>query len=78
MEKQTVQIGKGVCQRCILSPYLFDLHTEYIMRNAGLDWSTSWNQDCQENINNLKYADDTTLMAGREEEIERHLMKVRE
>ena len=78
MEQQTVQIGKGVCQRCILSPYLFNLHTEYIMRNAGLDWSTSWNQDCQENINNLKYTDDTTLMAESEEKLKSLLMKVKE
>ena len=70
------QIGKGVCQGCILSPCLFNLYSEYIMRNAGLE-ETSWNQDCWRNINNLRYADDTTLMAESEEELKSLLMKVK-
>ena len=61
------QIWKGVRQGCILSLCLFDLYAEYIMRNAGLE-ETSWNQDSRRNINNLRYADDTTLMAESEEE----------
>ena len=62
------QIWKGVRQGCILSLCLFDLYAEYIMRNAGLE-ETSWNQDSRRNINNLRYADDTTLMAESEEEL---------
>ena len=57
------QIGKGVRQGCILSPCLFNFYAEYIMRNAGLERSTSWNQGCGRNINSLRYADDTILMA---------------
>ena len=71
------QIGKGVRQGCILSPCLFNLNAEYIMRNAGLE-ETSWNPDFRENINNLRYADDTTLMAECEEELKSLLMKVKE
>ena len=75
------QIGKGICQGCILSLCLFNLYEEYILRNAGLDkdwsWKSSWNQDSVRNINNLSYADDTTLMAEREEELKCFLMKVK-
>ena len=72
------KIGKGIRQGCILSPCLFNLYAEYIMQNAGLEeWSTSWNQVFQENINNLWYADDTTLMAEREE-LKSLLMKLKE
>ena len=70
------QIGKGVRQGCILSPCLFNLYREYIMRNAGL--YISWNQDCGRNINNLRYADDTILMAESEEELKSLLMKLKE
>ena len=57
------QIGKGVCQGCILSPCLFNLYAEYIMRNAGLDEAQAGLKIARRNINNLRYADDTTLMA---------------
>ena len=71
MEQQTVfQIGKGVRQGCILSPCFFNVYTEYIMRNAGLE-------EAQAGINNLRYADDTTLMAESEEELKSLLMKVK-
>ena len=56
------QIGKGVCQGCILSPYLFNLYAEYIMRNAGLEKAQAGIQNVGRNINNLRYADDITLM----------------
>ena len=68
---------KGVCQSCILSPYLFNLHAEYIMRNAGLDEAQAGIKIAGRNINNLRYADDTTLMA-ESEELKNLLMKVRE
>ena len=58
------QIGKGVCQGCILSPCLFNLHAEYIMRNAGLEEAQAGIKIAGRNINNLSYADDTTIMAG--------------
>ena len=61
------QIGKGVCQSCILSPCLFNLYAEYIMRNAGLDEAQAGIKIARKNINNLRYADDTTLMAKSEE-----------
>ena len=61
------QIGKGVCQGCILSPYLFNFYAEYIMRNAGLDEAQVGIKIARRNINNLRYADDTTLMEEREE-----------
>ena len=63
------QIGKGVCQGCILSPCLFNFYAEYIMRNAGLEEAQSGIKIAGRNINNLRYADDTTLMAKSEEEL---------
>ena len=72
------QIGKGVCQGCILSPCLFNLYTEYIMRNAGLDGAQAGIKIAGRNINNLRYADDSTLMSESEEELKSLLMKVRE
>ena len=63
--------GKGVCQSCILSPYLFNLYAEYIMWNAGLEEAQAGIKIARRNINNLRYADDTTLMAENEEELER-------
>ena len=71
------QIRKGVCQGCILSPQLFNLYSEYIMRNAGLDGAQTGIKIARRNINNLRYADDTTLMAEREE-LKSLLMKVKE
>ena len=64
------QTGKGVRQGCILSPCLFNLYAEYIMRNAGLDEAQTVIKIARRNINNLRYADDTTLMAEGEEELE--------
>ena len=72
------QIGKGVCQGCILSACLFNLHAEYIMRNAGLEEAHAGIKIAGRNINNLRYADDTTLMAESEEELKSLLMKVKE
>ena len=72
------QIGKGVCQGCILSPYLFNLYAEYIMRNPGLEEAQAGIKIAGRNINNLRYADDTTLMAESEEELKSLLMKVKE
>ena len=72
------QIGKGVCQGRILSPCLFNLYTEYIMRNAGLDEAQAGIKIARRNINNLRCADDTTLMAKSEEELKSLLMKVKE
>ena len=71
------QIGKGIRQGCILSPCLFNLHAEYIMRNAGLEETQTGIKIAGRNINNLRYADDTTLMAESEEEIKSLLMKVK-
>ena len=71
------QIGKGVCQGCILSPCLLNLSTEYIMRNAGLEETQAGIKIARRNINKLRYADDTTLMA-ESEELKSHLMKVKE
>ena len=65
------QIGKGVHQGCILSPCLFTLYAEYIMWNAELDEAQAGIKIARRNINNLRYADDTTLMAEREEELKR-------
>ena len=72
------QIRKGVRQGCILSPFLSNLHAEYIMRNAGLDEAQTGMKMAGRNINNLRYADDTTLMAESEEELRSLLMKVKE
>ena len=72
------QIGKGVCQGCIWSPCLLNLCAEYIMRNAGLEESQAGIKIAGRNINNLTYADDTTLMAESEEELKNLLMKVKE
>ena len=72
------QIGKGVCQGCILSPCLFNLFAEYIMRNGGLEEAQTGIKIARRNINNLTYADDTTLMAESEEELKNLMMKVKE
>ena len=72
------QIGKGVHQGCILSPCLFNLYAGYIMRNAGLEEAQAGIKIAGRNINNLRYADDTTLMAESEEERKSLLMKVKE
>ena len=72
------QIGKGVCQGCILSPRLFNLYAEYIMRNAGLDEAQARIKIARRNINNFSYADNITLMAGSKEELKNLLMKVKE
>ena len=72
------QIGKGVCQGCILSPCLFNLYAEYIMRNVGLDETQAGIKIARRNTNNLRYADDTTFMAESEEELKSILMKMKE
>ena len=72
------QIGKGVYQSCILSPCLFNLYAEYIIRNAGLDEAQTRIKIAGRNINNLKYADDTIVMAENEEELKSLLVKVKE
>ena len=72
------QIGKGVCQDCILSPCLLNFYAEYIMRNAGLEKAQAGIKITGRNINNLRYADDTTLMAESKEELKSLLMKVKE
>ena len=72
------QIGKGVCQGCILSPCLFNLYVEYIMRNVGLEEAQAGIKIARRNINSLRYADDTTLMTESEEELKSLLMKVKE
>ena len=71
-------IGEGVHEGCILSPCLFNLNAEFIKRNAGLDEAQAGIKIARRNINNLRYADDTTLMAEREEELKSLLMKVKE
>ena len=76
MEQQTIR--KGVRQGYILSPCLFNIYVEYIMRNAGLDEAQAGIKIARKNINNLRYADDTTLMAEREEKLKNLLMKVKE
>ena len=72
------QIGKGVRQGCILSPCLFNFYAEYIMKNAGLEDAQAEIKIARRNNNNLRYADDTTLMAESEEELKSLLMKVKE
>ena len=72
------QIGKGVCQGCVLSPCLFNLYAEYIMRDAGLEEEQAGIKIARRNINNLGYTDDTTLMAESEGELRSLLMKVKE
>ena len=72
------QIGKGVCQVCLLSPCLFNLYAEYIMRNAGLEETQAGIKIARININDLSYTDDTTLMAESEEELKTLLIKVKE
>ena len=72
------QIGKGVCQGYILSPCLFNFYAEYIMRNAGLEEAQAGIKIAGKSINNLRYADDTTVMAESEEELKSLLMKVKE
>ena len=72
------QIGKGVRQGCIFSPYLFNFYAEYIMRKAGLEETQAGIKIARRNINNLRYADDTTFMAESEEELKSLLMKVKE
>ena len=76
--KNWFHIGKGVHQSCILSPCLFNLYAEYIMQNAGLSEVQAGIKIAGRNINNLRYADDTTLMEGSEEELKSLLMKVKE
>ena len=72
------KIGKGVCQGCLLPPCLFNLQAEYIMWNAGLDKSHAGIKTVGRNVNNLRYAHDTTLMAESKEELKNLLMKVKE
>ena len=72
------QIGKGAHQGSILSPYLFNLYAEYIMRNAGVEEAQAGMKIARRNINNLRYADDTTLMSESEDELKNLLMKVKE
>ena len=72
------QIGKGVCQGCIVSPCVFNFYAEYIMRNARLEEAQAGIKIARRNLNNLRYADDTTLMAESEEELKSFLMKVKE
>ena len=76
--KDWIQIGKGVHQGCLLSPYLFNFYTEYIMQNATLDEAQAGIKISRRNINNLRYADDTILMAESEEQPNSLLMKVQE
>ena len=73
-----IQIGKGVHQGCILSPCLFNFYAEYIMHSAGLDEAQAGIKTAGRNVNNLRYADDTTLMAESEEELKSLLIKVKE
>ena len=73
-----LQIGKGVRQGCVLSPCLFNLYAEYIMENTGLDEAQAGIKIVRRNMNNLRYADDTTLLAESEEELKSFLMKVKE
>ena len=72
------QIGKGICQGCTLSPHLFNLYAEYIMQNARLDEAPAGIKIAGRNINNLRYADDTTIMEESKEELKSLLMKVKD
>ena len=72
----SIQIGKGACQGCILSPCLFNFYSEYIMRNAGLHEAQAGNKIARRNINNLRYAGDTILITESEEELKGLLLKV--
>ena len=72
------QIGKRVCEGCILSPLLFKLYMEYILRKCWAGWSTSWIKIVRRNINNFRYADDTNIMAENLEELKSLLMKMKE
>ena len=72
------KIWKGVSQGCILSPYLFNFYTEYIMPNAGLDEFQAGIKIAQRNVNNIRYADDTSLMAESKEELKSLLLRVKE
>ena len=72
------QTGKGICQDCILSPYLFNLYAEYIMQNAGFDEAQDGINIARRNINNLRYEDNTTIMAESEAELRSLLMKEKE
>ena len=72
------QIGNGVCQGCILLPFLFNFYAEYITRNTGMEEAQAGIKISGRNINNLRYADNTTLMAESEEELKSLLMKVKE
>ena len=76
-QNRRFKIGKGVCQSCILSPCLFNFYAEYIMQNACLDEAQAGIKITGRNISNFRYADDTTLMAETEEELESLLMKVK-
>ena len=78
MELDWFQIGKGVCQGCVLSSCLFNLYAEYIIHNARMDETQAGIKISERNINNLRYADDTTLMAESEKELKSLLMKVKE
>ena len=78
MEQHWFQIGKGVHQGYILSPCLFNFYAEYIMRNAGLEEAQARSKTAGRNLNHLRYADDTTLMAESKEELKSLLMKVKE
>ena len=73
-----LEIRRGVCQGCLLSPCLFNFYAEYIMRNAGLEETQAGIKIARRNIDNLRYADDTTLMAESKEELKSLLMKVKE
>ena len=79
MEQQTGSMSrKGVCQGCILSPCLFNFYAEYIIRNAGLNKAQAGIKIARRNINNLRYADDTTLMTESKEKLKHLLMKVKD
>ena len=77
IEQKTVKVGKGVHLDCILSPCLFNLYAEYIMRNVGVDESQAGIKIARRNINNHRYADDTTIMAERVEKLNSLLMKLK-